>query len=271
MTDQEKASQAPPGGGAGSTARFRPVAPSGGKRFWRALTARPQTKHVGVGVLVCLLGFAAVVQVRGDEEDTLAHARRDELLQIYDGLSREGDRLEEEIRELRQDRDELTSSADSEGVALEQAQERIRQLQVIAGTVPATGPGIQLTISDPEGLVREVRLLAAIVELRSAGAEAIQIEGVGSGEKVRVVASTYVLPAERGVNVSGVELHPTYVITAIGDPASLDEAMHFPNGVVSRIEEDGGEATVTQFSELTVDALHDVDELEHVRPAPDDE
>jgi uncharacterized protein YlxW (UPF0749 family) len=251
--------------------RFRPVAPSGAKRFWRALIKRPQASHMGVGLLVGLLGFAAVVQVRGDEEDALSHARRDELVQIYDGLSRQGDRLEEEITELRRSREELVSGADSESVAMTQAEERLRQSEIIAGTAPATGPGIQMTISDPDAGVAATELFAAVQELRSAGAEAIQIEGVSSDTSVRVVTDTHFLDAELGVLVSGVELQPTYVVTAIGNPVNLDEAMHFPQGVVYKLDRAGAETTVTQFSELTVDTLHEIGELEFARPAPEED
>ncbi|NEE04016.1 DUF881 domain-containing protein [Phytoactinopolyspora halotolerans] len=251
--------------------RFRPAVPSGGRRFWRAMTKRPQASHLGVAVLLALLGFGAVLQVRGDEEDALSHARRDELLQIYDGLTREADRLEEEIQDLRRDRDDLASSAGDESVALEQAEERLRQAQIVAGTVPVTGPGIQLTISDPDNQVTDTTLFGAIYELRSAGAEAIQIEGQGNDTAVRIVAESYLLPAEGGVEVSGVMLRPPYVITAIGNPENLDEAMHFPQGVMSDVTLDGGDATVTQFSELTVETLHEVTEPEHASPAPEGE
>lgn len=257
--------------------RFRPVAPSGARRFWRALTKRPQTAHVSVGLLVGLLAFAAVVQVRGDEEDELARARRDELLQIYDGLTRQSDRLEEEIADLRRTREELTTSADTESVALAQAEERLRQSEILAGTAPATGPGIQLTISDPDGKVDANLLFTAVVELRSAGAEAIQIDGVGNDVSVRVVADTYFTDHQDeqgnrdGVAVSGERLEPSYVITAIGNPVNLQDAMHFPQGVVDRVERSDAQATVTQLDELTVDALHEVSELEYARPASEDE
>lgn len=252
--------------------RFRPVAPSGAKRIGRAMTKRPQASHVGVGLLVGLLGFAAVVQVRGDEDDTLAHARRDELLQIYDGLSRQGDRLEDEINELRSSRQELINSADSESVALDQAEERLRQSEVIAGTAPATGPGIQMTISDPLLLLEPSVLFGALQELRSAGAEAIQIEGVGSNTTVRVVTDTNILDAEGGLLVSGVELQPPYVMTALGNPVNLEQAMNFPDGVVSKIGRlEAADATITQLDELTVDALHEVKEPEYLRPAPEEE
>ncbi|WP_246220799.1 DUF881 domain-containing protein [Phytoactinopolyspora mesophila] len=251
--------------------RFRPVAPSGAKRFWRALATRPQTSHLGVGLLVGLLGFAAVVQVRGDEEDALAHARRDELVQILDGLSRQGDRLEDEITGLRRSREELVSGADAESVAMTQAEDRLRQAEIIAGTAPATGPGIQMTISDPDARVTKNELFSAVQELRTADAEAIQIEGVGNDNSVRVVTDTHFLDAEQGVSVSGVELRPTYVITAIGNPVNLDQAMHFPQGVVYKLNEVGAEVTVTQFSELTVDKLHEVREPEFARPAPEED
>lgn len=245
---------------------------TGSQRLWRALTQRPRTRHVWVAVLVALLGFAGAVHVTGDDEDPLAHARRDELLQIYDGLSRQADRLEEEIIELRRNRDDLVSSADSENVALEQAEERLVQSQILAGTAEAVGPGIQMTISDSDGSVMASHLYAAVQELRSAGAEAIQIEGLGNDTAVRVVTDTYFITTEIGsIDVAGVQMRPPYVLTAIGDPVNLEEAMHFPQGVVSKIENVGAEATVTQFSELTVDVLHEVSEPEYLQPAPEDE
>ncbi|WP_129668201.1 DUF881 domain-containing protein [Phytoactinopolyspora endophytica] len=268
--ESEKAEKKP-ASGESDVPRFRPIVPSGGKRFWRAMTKRPQASHLWVGVLLALLGFGAVLQVRGDEEDALSHARRDELLQIYDGLTREADRLEDEIQELRRDRDDLASSAGDESVALEQARERLRQAEIIAGTVEVSGPGIQLTISDPDNQVSDTTLYNAIYELRSAGAEAIQIEGQGNDTAVRIVAASYFLPADGGVEVSGVELEPPYVITAIGNQENLEESMRFPQGVMSKVELADGEATVTQFSELTVDTLHEVTEPEHARPAPEGE
>jgi hypothetical protein len=117
-----------------SPKRFTPAAPSGSKRLWQAMTKRPRLSHLGVGSLVALLGFAAAVQVRADDDDALANARRDDLVQILDGLRRQADRLDDHVTELEADRRDLISGADTEQEALEQAQERARVTGVLAGT-----------------------------------------------------------------------------------------------------------------------------------------
>jgi hypothetical protein len=47
--------------------------------------------------------------------------------------------------------------------------------------------------------------------------------------------------------------------------------MQFPQGVVSRVSDKGGRATVSQEDELTVDALHEARSPEYASPAPDDD
>ncbi|WP_116953259.1 DUF881 domain-containing protein, partial [Jiangella endophytica] len=154
-----------PGGG-----RFTPAAPSGTKRLWNAVRQRPDVGQVLVALLVALLGFGAVLQVRSDDDDALANARRDDLVQILDGLRRQADRLDDHVGELESDRRDLVSGADTEAAALEQAEQRARTTGVLAGTIPATGPGIIMTISDPDHQVNAYTMLRAVNELRVAGA-----------------------------------------------------------------------------------------------------
>ncbi|PZF85123.1 DUF881 domain-containing protein [Jiangella anatolica] len=250
--------------------RFTPAAPSGTRRLWNAVTQKPDGGQVLVAVLVALLGFGAVLQVRADD-DALANARRDDLVQILDGLRRQADRLDDHVAELESDRRDLVSGADTEAAALEQAQERARSTGVLAGTIAASGPGIILTISDPDREVNAYTMLRAINELRVAGAEAIQMRGGGNDEAVRVVASTAFENPRPGVlTVGGKELEPPYEIVAIGEPGELTGSMTFANGVIASMEQDGAEATVDEYDDLTVDVLHEPQPPQYARPAPED-
>lgn len=251
--------------------RFTPSTPSGLRRFGRALLKRPSPRHLTVGILVGLLGFAAVVQVRGDESDILEGARRDELLQILDGLQREGDRLEDEIVELEQDRRDLASGTDSELAAREQAEQRLERLKVLTGEVPATGPGVRIFINDPQGTVSASVLRSSIAELRSAGAEAIEIEG-GNGAEARVVVDTYFADdTGGGISVSGITLQPPYTISAIGDAATLSKTASFPDSISDDVAGNGGTTNVIESEELTIDALHEPRDPEYAQPAPDED
>jgi uncharacterized protein YlxW (UPF0749 family) len=255
-------------GRAEASAGFVPQRPSGLSHLRDALQAKPSRGQAVVALLVGLMGFAAVVQVRASEEDLLARARRADLVQILDGLTQRSERLESQVRELDQTRRDLVSGADTRQTAIDQAGARARQLAVLTGTAPATGPGIVLTVTDPSGEMPASVLLSTVQELRDAGAEAIQIAG-GNDAAVRVVASTYFLDTSRGVDVHGVRLEPPYTVTAIGDPPTLDTALNIPGGVVEEVTNVGGRATIRQEDELTVDVLHEPEEPQYARPAPE--
>lgn len=257
--------------------RFTPAAPSGTRRLWNAVIQKPDGGQVLVAVLVALLGFSAVLQVRADDDDTLANARRDDLVQILDGLRRQGDRLDDHVTDLEADRRDLISGADTEQAALEQAQERARTTGVLAGTIAATGPGIIMIVDDSAvddagKKINAVQMLRAVNELRLAGAEAIQLRGRGNDAAVRVVAETSFETVRLGeLRIGGVDLEPPYEVVAIGDPSELSGSMMFPDGVVSDIEGDGGQATVDEYDDLDVDVLHEPRLPQYARPAPEDE
>ena len=240
----------------------------------RLLTPRLRRVDVAVAVLLAVLGFAAVVQVRStQEEGPLALARQEDLVQILDELSNRNDRLRAEVNALEQSERELTSGTGTTEAALAEARRRAQLLGVLAGTVPARGPGLRLTVSDPEERITADVLLDALEELRAAGAEAIQLEGPvsggESGTQVRVAVSTALVDGEDGgVVVDGELLRPPYRFVVIGDPATIESALGIPGGVVDNITTRGGGATVQTGDELVVDALRPLATPRYARPAP---
>jgi uncharacterized protein YlxW (UPF0749 family) len=244
----------------------------------RLFRRRRRRADVLMALLLALLGFAAVVQVRATQEDQLLEtARQEDLVAILDDLSNRNDRLREEIGTLTDAQERLTSGTDSTEAALEEAQRRAQLLGVLAGTVPARGPGVLLTISDPDGTITADVLLDALAELRDAGAEAMQLEGSvgpngapGPDEVVRIVASTSLLDAEGGLVVDGAVLHPPYRFVVVGDPGTITSALGIPGGVIDTVEQRGGNATVERRAEVLVDALRPLDEPQYARPAPED-
>ena len=243
------------------------------RRDWgRLLAPRLRRVDVAVAVLLGLLGFAAVVQVRTTQEDgPLAAARQEDLVQILDDLDNRNDRLRAEVSALEQAQRELTTGSGRTQAALDEARRRAQLLGVLAGTVPATGPGVVVTLTDPEAALRPDVLLDALEELRAAGAEAVQVEGRAPDDdaerRVRVVASTAFVAGERGgIAVDGTELRAPYRFVVVGDPATLTSALRIPGGVVDNVEQFGGEVRIARPSSVEVTALRPLEPPQYARP-----
>jgi uncharacterized protein YlxW (UPF0749 family) len=225
-------------------------------RLWRALF-RPSRGQLVVAVLLGVVGFAGVTQVRTNTvDDAYAGLRQQDLIDILDGLAGTTQRAQAEIQRLEATRDDLLSETRSREAALEAARNEVDTLSIIAGTVAVTGPGVRITIKEVAGQVRVEPFIDMVQALRSAGAEAIQING-----SVRVVASTSFEDVTGGIRAGGEVLTAPFVVDVIGSPEALGAALRFPDGPEDQFAQDG-------TAELTYDELTSLD-IESVRePTP---
>src|SRR5689334_3701392 len=160
---------------------------------------RPSRAQLIVGVLLAVLGFAAITQVRTNTTDnTYAGYREQDLVDVLSGLAGTSQRAQSEITRLESARRQLEASRRRQGAALSAAQKQEQELGILAGLVPVTGPGIRLTVTEGPRPVDVDSVLDTIEELRSAGAEAMQING-----KVRLVAQSSVQSVPGGLLVDG--------------------------------------------------------------------
>ena len=220
-----------------------------------------------IGVLIALLGFALVVQLRSHTADpTLASARQEDLVRILSDLEAREERTRQEIADLEERQRQLTSGALGREAALKEATERADELGILAGTLPAEGPGLIVRFDAGQEPVRAEAVLDAIQELRGAGAEAMQIAG-GNGPVIRVVASTYVVDSGDGIEVDGRRLSAPYTITVIGDGQTMRTALNIAGGVVESVQQDGGNVTVHDPGTVRVTALHSSSAPRYARPA----
>ncbi|WP_370619824.1 DUF881 domain-containing protein [Mumia qirimensis] len=237
------------------------------KKAWarvrHALTGRPSRGQWVVAALFLVLGFAAVTQVRATNDDDFAGMRRDELVTLLETLDSADERLTQQRAELAETQRRLQQSSERNQAAIEETRRAADTLAILAGTAPAVGQGVVITIEDPDGTVLAGPMLNAIEELRDAGAEAIQVNGV-----VRVVAQSYVTDDANGaVRIDGREIKRPYVIEAIGDSHTLDQAVMFRGGLADQVAALGGEVDVEQVDSLEVTALAEEREAEYARPA----
>jgi len=241
-----------------------PVEPreDGRSRLWRAV-ARPTRGQAVVGVLLALVGFAAVTQVRSNQvDDTYAGLREQDLIDILNGLAGNTQRAQSEIQRLESARDDLQSATSARQTALEEARNRAQVLSVLAGTVPVSGPGVTITIKEVSGQVEIGPFIDMVQALRTAGAEAMQVNG-----KVRVVAQTSFEDGTGGIIVDDQLLEAPFTVDVIGNPDDLVDALRFPDGPQDAFaEDDGAELTFTEESEVQVETTREPAEADFARP-----
>lgn len=238
-----------------------PEVPSGRERLRLALF-QPARRQVVVGVLLALVGFAAVTQVRANQvDDTYATLRQQDLIDVLNGLAGTTQRAESEIARLQDAREELLSDTSRRQAALEQAQNEVDTLNVLAGLVPVTGPGIRLTVTEETGEVEVGSMIDAIQELRTVGAEAIQFNG-----EVRVIAQSSFTDIVGGLAIDGVAVQSPYVIDVIGDPEVLASAIDFALGPKAKFKRDGAEVEVQQLDSLDIESVRTPVQAEYAQP-----
>jgi uncharacterized protein YlxW (UPF0749 family) len=238
-----------------------PAPPTGRDRLRRAML-RPSRGQLVVAVLLALVGYAAVTQVRfTNVDDTYAGYREQDLIDVLNGLAGATQRAESEIARLERTRDDLRSSTGAREAALAQAEKRSNDLAIMAGLVPVTGPGIRVTITETEGTVDVDTMVDMIQELRTAGAEAIQVNG-----EARVVAQTSFEDAEGGIKVGGQLVTSPYVFDVIGAPDTLHGAIDFPKGPRDQFEDEGATVDVDELASLDIEAVVSPRKAEYAEP-----
>jgi uncharacterized protein YlxW (UPF0749 family) len=241
----------PPSGGPASTPRRRRISAAGAV----------------IGLLLGLLGFALVVQLRSNAADEqLATERPEDLVRILSDLDGRKDRLSQEISQQQDLEQQLKAGSQSRQAALAEASQRADELGILAGTLAATGPGLRVQFRADTKTIHAADVLDAVEELRGAGAEAMQIDG-RDGAAVRIVASSSFVDGANGtLLVDGRTLNGPYTITVIGDPSTMQIALNIPSGVVDTVHNAGGTVSVVAPGTVEVTALHQISPPRFAKP-----
>ena len=224
---------------------------------------RPSRAQLIVGLLLAVLGFAAITQVRTNTtDDSYAGYREQELVDVLSGLADTSQRAQNSINQLEASRRQLEQRRLAQSAALAAAQKQAQELSILAGSVPVTGPGIRLTVTEGPRPVDVNSVLDTIEELRSAGAEAMQVNG-----QVRLVAQSAVQAVAGGLEIDGTLVTSPYVFDAIGDPDTLSGALNLADGPVAQFTGDAG-ATVNidKRDSLDITALRKPSTPQYAQP-----
>ena len=234
------------------------------RRPLRSLNANATRVRLVTSVLVALmcalLGFGYAVQVHNNQS-SYQSLSEEELVRLLDETSNQVDKLEERKSQLNQQLTSIKSAADKQKEAARIAQQNEQSSGILSGRLPAEGRGVVITVTEDGDRVDASTMFNLIEELRNAGAEVI------SFNDVRVVTSTYLLDTHKGLQCDHVKLHSPYVVKAIGDPDSLQNAIQIAGGVGSRIKvQFHASVSVEQSDGVRIDQVRRVQDYQYAKP-----
>jgi len=239
-----------------------PPSDDSGRQRLLAAVRRPSSGQLVVALLLAVLGFAAVTQVRSQDQGASYSGKREQdLIDLLNALAGTSQRSQNEIDRLERTIAQLQNSSSNRQTALSQAQKDVTTLNILAGLVKVTGPGLRITIEDPDGVVDTDTILDTIEELRTAGAEAIEFN-----DTVRVVAQTSFEDGVGGTIIDGTLVRPPYVIDVIGDPHALETGMTFRLGPQDDVEKEGGTLELRELEDVVIDAVRQLARAEYAEP-----
>ncbi len=215
---------------------------------------------------VCvLLGFLLALQFKSVKinKESAAPTRTEELMELLLEEQELNKSLSAQLNLYKSENEEFRKQAEQSGDYTAILGERLKRAEVLSGQRAVHGPGITVTLSDSNAqnttidqnafVVHDTDLLRVINELRASGAEAISLNGE------RILATSEIRCAGPVVSVNNRRYNIPFVISAIGDADTMENALKLRGGVVDELTAFQIEVTIAKHSDLTIDALqHDV-------------
>ncbi len=178
-------------------------------------------------VLVCAVaGLMVILGALNARGTDLRPGRNTDLVSLVQSQSRRNAALSRDVTRLRDEVDGLSVSADRPDQAA-----RLAEASALAGLIAVRGPAVTVTLDDaPDSVagdgvdqdllvVHQQDIQAVANALWGGGAEAMTIQGQ------RVISTTGIKCVGNTVVLHGIPYAPPYVISAIGEPARLRDAL----------------------------------------------
>lgn len=178
--------------------------------------------------------------------------------------------LEAEVGDLRARLEEYERAAAQGSRLTEAMSKELESLRIALGLKAMRGPGVVVRVEDPKTqpkgsanpiVVTYQDLVAVINELWAAGAEAVALNGQ------RLSASTGIGQVGGTVVVNLQRLNAPFVVTAIGDPATLEGALNIRGGLVESLRALGLVISIRRADAITVPAFKGTLNFEFAKPA----
>lgn len=202
-----------------------------------------------------VLGIMLALQFRvtRDIQQTDVIRRAQDLTGQVAQMKRERDALQTQVTELRSRMEQM--SAGPQGAQLKQEMDHAG---VLAGVTELTGPGVEVTLNDSSVslkpgenpnlyVLHDEDVLRVLNELKAAGAEAMAMNGerLLATTEIRCIGPTIVLNKNK-------RLAPPYVVTAIGNPDTMENSLKMKGGVAETLQFWGIQVSVKKMPQVMV-------------------
>ncbi|MGO0122026.1 DUF881 domain-containing protein [Desulfothermobacter acidiphilus] len=229
-----------------------------------------RTLNLSLLLVGLFLGLIVAVQMRLTREiaQSVPIQRINTLAAEVEATRQERDQLQSQVNQLQSELDAVTNQ---EGLKSLKAQ--LNAYRIEAGTVPVTGPGIEVTLNDSSMAVKpgqnpnlyvlhDEDILRVLNELKAAGAEVLALNGE------RLVATSEIKCAGPTIVVNKTKrLAAPFVITAIGNPDTMVNALRMRGGVVDTLQQFWGiQVSIKKLPSVTIPAYKGSRRLEYAHP-----
>lgn len=213
--------------------------------------------HWALALVGLVLGVMLAMQFRvtGEIQHNETIQRTRDLSGQITQMKKERDSLQAQVGNLRAQIDRLPSSPYAS-----QLKEEMDRASLLAGSTELAGPGVQVTLNDSSISVKpgdnpnlyvlhDEDVLRVLNEIKASGAEAISMNGqrLLATTEIRCTGPTIVLNKNK-------RLAPPYVITAIGNPETIENSLMMRGGVAETLLFWGIQVSVKKLPQVTVPA-----------------
>ncbi|MBM7855218.1 uncharacterized protein YlxW (UPF0749 family) [Desulfohalotomaculum tongense] len=213
--------------------------------------------HWAIGLVAVLLGIMLAVQFQMNSslQKNLSSERTEKLTQQIEQKKMALEKLQARVEEMRQKLDEATARPE-----LGRLKVQLDKVGIMAGTVPVVGPGIEVTLNDSNValqpgqnpnlyVLHDEDVLKVLNELKAAGAEALAIndQRLIATSEIRCIGPTILTNGNK-------RLAAPFVITAIGNPDTLYNALFMKGGVAEQLKDWGIQVSASKMNEVIISA-----------------
>lgn len=183
-------------------------------------------------------------------------ALRDELI----AQEEKNRKLQQELAEKQQQVLKIEKQLSNVAETFHRLAEDAEKFRMYLGKVKVKGEGVQVTLADadysPSGksvnnyIVHEHHVFKVINELYISGANAVAINGQ------RLTRKSYILCNGPVIEVDGYQHPAPFVITAIGEPDTMAEALYIKDGVRDLLVNENVQFTLEKKDHIIMNAIY---------------